>query len=82
MNGRPIRRIFHRFQNVPASCERSLINEVLMTFTGFGSYHKVSYDYNEYIATVCLKYTQGYNDFISISEGIVVYGIFVVDKAI
>ena len=24
MNGRPIRRIFHRFQNVPASCERSL----------------------------------------------------------
>ena len=25
VNGRPIRRIFHRFQNVPASCERSLI---------------------------------------------------------
>ena len=24
VNGRPIRRIFHRFQNVPASCERSL----------------------------------------------------------
>ena len=24
MNRRPIRRIFHRFQNVPASCERSL----------------------------------------------------------
>ena len=23
-NGRPIRRIFYRFQNVPASCERSL----------------------------------------------------------
>ena len=23
-NGRPIRLIFHRFQNVPASCERSL----------------------------------------------------------
>ena len=24
VNGRPIRRIFHRFQNVPASCERCL----------------------------------------------------------
>ena len=24
VNGRPIRRIFHRFQNVPVSCERSL----------------------------------------------------------
>ena len=24
VNGRPIRRIFHRFQNMPASCERSL----------------------------------------------------------
>ena len=24
VNGRPIRRIFHHFQNVPASCERSL----------------------------------------------------------
>ena len=24
VNRRPIRRIFHRFQNVPASCERSL----------------------------------------------------------
>ena len=24
VNGRPIRPIFHRFQNVPASCERSL----------------------------------------------------------
>ena len=23
VNGRPIRRIFHRFQNAPASCERS-----------------------------------------------------------
>ena len=27
VNGRPIRRIFHRFQNVPASCERSLNDE-------------------------------------------------------
>ena len=27
VNGRPIRRIFHRFQNVPASCERSLNQE-------------------------------------------------------
>ena len=26
VNRRPIRRIFHRFQNVPASCERSLRN--------------------------------------------------------
>ena len=26
VNGRPIRHIFHRFQNVPASCERSLRN--------------------------------------------------------
>ena len=25
LNGRPIRHIFHRSQNVPASCERSLI---------------------------------------------------------
>ena len=25
VNGMPIRHIFHRFQNVPASCERSLI---------------------------------------------------------
>ena len=24
VNGRPIRHFFHRFQNVPASCERSL----------------------------------------------------------
>ena len=24
VNGRPIRHIFHRFQNVPSSCERSL----------------------------------------------------------
>ena len=24
VNGRPIRHIFHRFQNVPASCDRSL----------------------------------------------------------
>ena len=24
VNGRPIRHIIHRFQNVPASCERSL----------------------------------------------------------
>ena len=24
VNGKPIRHIFHRFQNVPASCERSL----------------------------------------------------------
>ena len=24
VNGRPIRRVFHRFQNVPASCERNL----------------------------------------------------------
>ena len=29
-----------------------------MTFTGFGSYHKVSYDYDEYIATVCLTCEQ------------------------
>ena len=29
MNGRPIRHIFHRFQNVPASCERSLKGEIL-----------------------------------------------------
>ena len=28
VNGRPIRHIFHRFQNVPASCKRSL-NAVL-----------------------------------------------------
>ena len=30
VNGRPIRRIFHRFQNVPASCERSLISHFLL----------------------------------------------------
>ena len=33
VNGRPIRQIFHRFQNVPASCERSLKN----TFKSHGS---------------------------------------------
>ena len=31
VNGRPIRRIFHRFQNVPASCERSLIRNAKVT---------------------------------------------------
>ena len=25
---------------------------VLLTFTGFGSYHKDSYEYDEYLATV------------------------------
>ena len=29
VNGRPIRRIFHRFQNVRASCERSLNHSML-----------------------------------------------------
>ena len=28
LNGRPIRHIFHRFQNVPASCERCLSFEI------------------------------------------------------
>ena len=33
VNGRPIRHIFHRFQTVPASCERSLrLNDVLQNF--------------------------------------------------
>ena len=44
VNRRPIRRIFHRFQNVPASCERSLIgirkketlsNDILIPFEEF-----------------------------------------------
>ena len=41
VNGRPIRRIFHRFQNVPASCERSL-TQLLPKPTGtygFGNFH-------------------------------------------
>ena len=33
VNGRPIRRIFHRFQNVPASFERSLNVVVLQKFS-------------------------------------------------
>ena len=32
VNRRPIRRIFHRFQNVPASCERSLnLNDMIIS---------------------------------------------------
>ena len=31
-----------------------------MTFTGFGSYHKDSYDYDEYIATVYIQYVLKY----------------------
>ena len=31
VNGRPIRHIFHRFQNVPASCERSLSGEGIVS---------------------------------------------------
>ena len=30
VNGRPIRHIFHRFQNVPASCERSLTCQIVV----------------------------------------------------
>ena len=42
VNGRPIRRIFHRFQNVPASCERSLkhhanLSEGHLGVTGWNS---------------------------------------------
>ena len=32
VNGRPIRLIFHRFQNVPASCERSLMEQQIQNF--------------------------------------------------
>ena len=32
VNGRPIRHIFHRFQNVPASCERGLNLEAFMSW--------------------------------------------------
>ena len=39
VNRRPIRRIFHRFQNVPASCERSLISGSVS-----GSYGAQSYE--------------------------------------
>ena len=42
VNGRPIRHIFHRFQNVPASCERSLI-----MIGGF--YHRLSKKNNPYL---------------------------------
>ena len=36
VNRRPIRRIFHRFQNVPASCERSLsFDQLLISFIIF-----------------------------------------------
>ena len=31
VNGRPIRHIFHHFQNVPASCERSLNRKLFWT---------------------------------------------------
>ena len=52
VNGRPIRHIFHRFQNVPASCERSL-NHNCPFYSGlifetdldyeYGGYNKQSY---------------------------------------
>ena len=32
VSGRPIRRILHRFQNVPASCERSLRTDLTANF--------------------------------------------------
>ena len=36
VNRRPIRHIFHRFQNLPASCERSLnLTEIVGTFQKF-----------------------------------------------
>ena len=42
VNRRPIRRIFHRFQNVPASCERSLSvpshKNIEINQSVFGSY--------------------------------------------
>ena len=33
VNGRPIRQIFHRFQNVPVSCERSLLPSFVCFFS-------------------------------------------------
>ena len=47
VNRRPIRRIFHRFQNVPASCERSLSvpshKNIEVNQYVFGSYLWVSF---------------------------------------
>ena len=46
VNGRPIRRIFHRFQNVPASCERSLSGlkvSLLFTFENLTRCIKISF---------------------------------------
>ena len=54
------------------------MNEVLMTFSGFGSYCEDTYDYDEYIATQCV--------FDKLEGGITAFQVwrvwcFVVDKA-
>ena len=41
VNGRPIRHIFHHFQNVPVSCERSLILKIVKTSDGSETVKKV-----------------------------------------
>ena len=43
VNGRPIRRIFHRFQNVPASCERSLKQILASAFPHLNNYYIYTY---------------------------------------
>ena len=46
VNGRPIRRIFHRFQNVPTSCERSLSSSFILfpyNFARDDAFHKRNY---------------------------------------
>ena len=35
VNWRPIRHIFHRFQNVPASCERNLSLRLIVKYLNF-----------------------------------------------
>ena len=54
VNGRPIRHIFHRFQNVPVSCEAVLSCLPLKVLLNFGkspyssSYGMLSFIYHEY----------------------------------
>ena len=68
VNGRLIHQIFHRFQNMPASCEHSLI---LLSLGGFNSFLTsyefiwllffyrsnsiLSRDYNAFVASVVLS---------------------------
>ena len=61
VNRRPIRRIFHRFQNVPASCERSLsVSSIILPYcTSNYSYpYRMSKEkYSDLSILLCVKST-------------------------